>query len=197
MVVIKIGGSLQSSRYIKLWIKSIKLHRNTSFLLIFGGGKRADNVRKEQSYLKYNDYEAHKLAINAMIEFTKEMLRDLDDFTVVKSINNIDKMHLKRKLMVWMPSVDEIDNFDIPKNWDTTSDAIALAVSKILNCPLLLVKSARFNKKKFLNPFFLKNNLLDKYCENNYKDFSQKISIASREKFYKLEKICKDFSSII
>ena len=197
MVVIKIGGSLQSSRYVKLWIKSIKLYRNTSFLLIFGGGKYADNIRKEQVDLKYSDYEAHKLAIGAMIKFTKETLKDLEEFTVVKSINNIDRMHHKRKLMVWMPSIDEIDNFDIPKNWDTTSDAIALVVSKTLNCPLLLVKSVNFNKKKFLNPFFLKKNLLDKYCENNYKNFSQKISIASREKFYKLEKICKDFNSSI
>ena len=129
---------------------------------------------KNKSDLKYSDYEAHKLAIGAMIKFTKETLKDLEEFTVVKSINNIDKMHLKRKLMVWMPSVDEIDNFDIPKNWDTTSDAIALAVSKTLNCPLLLVKSVRFNKKNFLNPFFLKNNLLDKYCENNYKNFHRK-----------------------
>ena len=48
MVVIKIGGSLQSSAYIKRWIKTIELEFDNSFLLIFGGGKYADQVRKEQ-----------------------------------------------------------------------------------------------------------------------------------------------------
>ena len=196
MVIIKIGGSLKSSKYIKLWINSIKQRRDTSFLLIFGGGKYANNVRKEQSRIKYNDYVAHKLAIDSMRKFTNEVLKDIEDFTVVDSIQNINKMHSKRKLLVWMPTVNEIDSFNIPANWDATSDTISLAVAKILNCPLLIIKSVKFNKKEFLNTFFLKENLLDKYFTENHRSFTQLISIASREKFYKLKKICKDFNQI-
>ena len=48
MVVVKIGGSLQSTQYIKKWIHEIKLNRNTSFLLVFGGGRYAEKIRKDQ-----------------------------------------------------------------------------------------------------------------------------------------------------
>ena len=74
MVVIKIGGSLQSTSYIKKWIKEIKINRNESFLLVFGGGKYAKYVRNEQKIKNYNDAEAHKLAIDAMKKFTNEEL---------------------------------------------------------------------------------------------------------------------------
>ena len=53
MVVVKIGGSLQSTQYIKKWIHEIKLNRNTSFLLVFGGGRYAEKIRKDQIRRRY------------------------------------------------------------------------------------------------------------------------------------------------
>ena len=74
MVVIKIGGSLQSSNYIKKWIKSIELNFNNSFFLMFGGGKYADQVRSDQKIKGLSDYEAHILAIKAMNKLTLDNL---------------------------------------------------------------------------------------------------------------------------
>lgn len=194
MVVIKIGGSLQSTDYIKKWINAIRLNRSTSFLIIFGGGKYADNIRYDQKEKKYDDLKAHKLAIKGMTNFTEDILEDLKDFTVVNSIRNIKKNYKSRKLLVWMPSYEEVCDFNIPNNWDATSDSIALAISKNINAPLIVIKSVRFNYKKYINVFFLKENILDKYFSNNYYRSSQKISLVSREKYYKLNEICKDFS---
>lgn len=194
MVVIKIGGSLQSTDYIKKWINAIRLNRSTSFLIIFGGGKYADNIRYDQKEKKYDDLEAHKLAIKGMTNFTEDILEELKDFTVVNSIRNIKKNYKSRKLLVWMPSYEEVCDFNIPNNWDATSDSIALAISKNINAPLIVIKSVRFNYKKYINVFFLKENILDKYFSNNYYRSSQKISLVSREKYYKLNEICKDFS---
>ena len=194
MVVIKIGGSLQSTDYIKKWINAIRLNRNTSFLIIFGGGKYADNIRYDQKEKKYDDLKAHKLAIKGMTNFTEDILEELKDFTVVNSIRNIKKNYKSRKLLVWMPSYEEVCDFNIPNNWDATSDSIALAISKNINAPLIIIKSVRFNYKKYINAFFLKENILDKYFSNNYYRSSQKISLVSREKYYKLNEICKDFS---
>lgn len=194
MVVIKIGGSLQSTDYIKKWINAIRLNRSTSFLIIFGGGKYADNIRYDQKEKKYDDLKAHKLAIKGMTNFTEDNLEELKDFTVVNSIRNIKKNYKSRKLLVWMPSYEEVCDFNIPNNWDATSDSIALAISKNINAPLIVIKSVRFNYKKYINVFFLKENILDKYFSNNYYRSSQKISLVSREKYYKLNEICKDFS---
>ena len=194
MVVIKIGGSLQSTDYIKKWINAIRLNRSTSFLIIFGGGKYADNIRYDQKEKKYDDLKAHKLAIKGMTNFTEDILEELKDFTVVNSIRNIKKNYKSRKLLVWMPSYEEVCDFNIPNNWDATSDSIALAISKNINAPLIVIKSVRFNYKKYINVFFLKENILDKYFSNNYYRSSQKISLVSREKYYKLNEICKDFS---
>ena len=193
MVVIKIGGSLQSTDYIKKWINTIRLNRNTSFLIIFGGGKYADNIRYDQKEKKYDDLKAHKLAIKGMTNFTEDNLEELKDFTVVNSIRSIKKNYKSRKLLVWMPSYEEVCDFNIPNNWDATSDSIALAISKNINAPLIVIKSARFNYKKYMNAFFLKENILDKYFSKNYKNSQQKISLVSREKYYKLREICNDF----
>ncbi|MDG2171999.1 MAG: hypothetical protein P8L38_04500 [Gammaproteobacteria bacterium] len=193
MVVVKIGGSLQSTQYIKKWIHEIKLNRNTSFLLVFGGGSYAEKIRKDQITRRYHDQEAHKRAIYAMRDFTKDYLNELRDFVTINKLSSIKKNYKKRKLLVWMPSVDEVNSFDIPLNWDATSDSIALEIAKKTNSPLLVVKSVKFNCKNYINNFFLKDNVLDKYFTKEYMRYSQKISLVSRGNFYKLNKICKDF----
>lgn len=194
MVVVKIGGSLQSTKYIRYWIKAVKLNRNTSFLLVFGGGKYADEIRRQQKIKLYSDYEAHKNAVNAMKSFTKDYSNELKDFLYIKSVDSIKKNYKKRKLLTWLPSVNEVSKLNIPLDWNATSDSIALAIAKKTNSPLIIVKSLKFNSKKYMNSFFLKDQILDKYFSDNYKLHDQKISITSRDKFYKLKKICKDFS---
>jgi len=193
MVVVKIGGSLQSTEYIKKWIDSIRINRNTSFLIIFGGGKYANKIREEQKIKKYNDYEAHKLAIDAMRRLAFDNLKNLKDFDVIDSLEDIKKNNKKRKLMLWMPSVEEINGFNIPLNWRATSDSIALSVSRRTNSPLLLIKSFGFSNIKYITTFFLKKNILDDYFSSNYLNNSQHIFLASRDKHYMLRKICKNF----
>ena len=190
MVVVKIGGSLMSTSYIKKWIDEIKLKRDTSFLLIFGGGVYAEKVRKDQKIKKYSDLKAHKYAIEAMRKYTIENLKYLDDCKIIRSIYDIKNCYKNRKIFVWLPSVEEVDSFDIPKNWDATSDSIALVISDKVKSPLLIVKSLSFNQKKYINSFFLKQNIVDKYFSDNYLSCKNKISIANREKSYRLRDIC-------
>ena len=193
MVVIKIGGSLQSSDYIKKWIKSIELNFNNSFFLMFGGGKYADQVRYDQKIKGLSDYEPHILAIKAMNKLTFDNLNYLDKFSKIYTLENIKKSYKKRKLFIWMPKVSDIDSLGVSKNWNSTSDSISLAIAKKFNCPLVVVKSVKFNKKQYLNNFFLKNDLVDKDFLRYYQYTNQKISIVSKYNFYKLEKICKNF----
>ena len=98
MVVVKIGGSLQSTKYIKQWVDSIRINRSTSFLIIFGGGKYANKIREEQKIKKYNDYEAHKLAIDAMRRLAFDNLKNLKDFEVINSLEDIKKIIKKESL---------------------------------------------------------------------------------------------------
>ena len=194
MVVIKIGGSLQFSSYMKKWIRSIELNFNNSFFLIFGGGEYADKVREDQKIRGLNDYEAHILAIKAMHKLTLDHLNYLNKFSEIHSLKNIERNYKKRKLFVWMPKINDIDNLDVSKNWDSTSDSISLAIAKKFNCPLIIVKSANLSSKKFLNNFFLKSDLLDRDFVKLFQNTNQKISIVSKYNFHKLKEICKDFN---
>ena len=194
MVVIKIGGSLQFSSYMKKWIRSIELNFNNSFFLIFGGGEYADKVREDQKIRGLNDYEAHILAIKAMHKLTLDHLDYLNKFSEIHSLKNIERNYKKRKLFVWMPKINDIDNLDVSKNWDSTSDSISLAIAKKFNCPLIIVKSTNLSSKKFLNNFFLKSDLLDRDFVKLFQNTNQKISIVSKYNFHKLNKICKDFN---
>ncbi len=190
MVVVKIGGSLQSTKYINRWIKEIRLNRDISFLLIFGGGKYVQKIRNDQKLKRYSDYEAHKLAIQGMKKYTLDNLQELKDFTVISSVKCINTIYRNRKLLVWMPSYEDVDILNIPLNWNATSDSIALAIANTTSSPLLVIKSVRLNCKKFINSFFLKQDLVDKHFSKNYLYNNKKISIACREKFYKLREIC-------
>jgi len=96
VVVIKFGGSLQSTDYIKKWINAIKLNRDTSFLIIFGGGSYANSIRLEQKIKKYDDLKAHKLAIKGMAYFTQDILDEYNDFTVINSVRNLQKNYKNR-----------------------------------------------------------------------------------------------------
>ena len=194
MVVIKIGGSLQFSSYMKKWIRSIELNFNNSFFLIFGGGEYADKVREDQKMKGLNDYEAHILAIKAMHKLTLDHLDYLNKFSEIHSLKNIERNYKKRKLFVWMPKINDIDNLDVSKNWDSTSDSISLAIAKKFNCPLIIVKSTNLSSKKFLNNFFLKSDLLDRDFVKLFQNTNQKISIVSKYNFHKLKEICKDFN---
>jgi len=194
MVIIKIGGSLQFSPYIKKWIRSIELNFNNSFFLIFGGGEYANKVRDEQKIKGLNDYEAHILAIKAMKKLTLDHLEYLDKFSEINSLKNIKRNYKKRKLFIWIPEINDINNLNVSKNWDSSSDSISLAIAKKFDCPLVIVKSAKFNSKKYLNSFFLKSDLLDHDFSRHFQYANQKISIVSKYNFHKLNKICKDFN---
>ena len=89
MVVVKLGGSLQSTKYIKKWIRAIELKFNSSFILIFGGGKYADKVRLAQKEKNYDDYMAHELAIKAMKKLTIDNLEHLKNFSKIDSLDSI------------------------------------------------------------------------------------------------------------
>ena len=194
MVVVKLGGSLQSTIYIKKWIRAIELKFNSSFILIFGGGKHADKIRLAQKEKNYDDYRAHQLAIKAMKKLTIDHFAYLKNFSKIDSLDTIKNNQKKRKLLVWLPSIEDVDDLKVSKNWDSTSDSIALAIANKTNSPLLLVKSVKFNSKKYLNSYFLKEDLLDKDFLKYKFIKKQNISIVSKYNFYKLKKICNDFS---
>ena len=112
---------------------------------MFGGGKYADQVRYDQKIKGLSDYEAHILAIKAMNKLTLDNLDYLNKFSKIDTLENIKKSYKKRKLFIWMPKVSDIDNLGVSKNWSSTSDSISLAIAKKFNCPLVIVKSVKFN----------------------------------------------------
>ena len=192
MVVVKIGGSLQNSSYLRKWVEILSKTNTRNFLVICGGGKYADKVRNQQKIDNFSDEEAHYRSIDAMKKYTDDVYKITNKFYFLKSIYDIN-IKEESSLYLWVPNRADVDSLDVPKNWTVTSDAIALKISEKLDSPLIIVKSCNVNYRSWNKPLFLNNKFLDSYFINNYSYSKNKIDIIHRNNYYMLEKVCSSY----
>lgn len=144
MIVIKLGGSLCRSTDLTEYLAAVEnFYRRQTVVVVPGGGDFADQVRRQQRRLGFDDETAHRMAILAMqqtalmfcgLQSSWSLLRTLDQWPQVKQHHRVN---------VWMPQLDDLDCSEIQANWDVTSDSLAawLAV-KLQAEELVLVKAA-------------------------------------------------------
>ena len=67
MIVVKLGGSLAKSGLLVNCLQKLNQHyKNSSVVIVPGGGAFADQVRSAQQQFQFNDHTAHKMALLAM-----------------------------------------------------------------------------------------------------------------------------------
>ena len=69
-------------------------------------------------------------------------------------------------MLIWSPSIQELETNDIPESWDFTSDSLAAWLANKLSAQqLILVKSARIDRNLSLQELS-QGGIIDKnFCE--------------------------------
>ena len=133
MIVIKLGGSLYNTPELKHWLSTLADYSKKQPLVIVpGGGPFADQVRNAQKKHHFSDEIAHHMAIIAMKQFGL-MIKALEP--------RLEPQSEYHDFAIWLPDDSLLDQSLLSKNWDISSDSIALWFAHQSNAEqLFLVK---------------------------------------------------------
>ncbi|MFK7794218.1 MAG: uridylate kinase [Gammaproteobacteria bacterium] len=169
MIIVKIGGSLYASSYLKQWCDRLASTHQQPIVIVPGGGPFADQVREVDHKWELSDTLAHEMAVMGMQQYGCLLTHINQELKVIETINSISDIGA----MVWLPYNDVVAECDYPKNWQTTSDSLALWLAcKISANHLCLIKSAEIDDKS--TDELINSNLVDDYFPIAIKNYSGK-----------------------
>jgi len=162
MIVVKLGGSLYNCPELTHWLKQLRtLSNEEAIVIVPGGGPFADQVRAAQKTHSLNDSTAHYMALLAMKQFGLMMI-DIEPGCQIFSLKKT------APLSVWLPDSDLLSETSIKKNWDISSDSLALWLATKLNAEqLILVKRSTSNDYSIQN--LMNENVLDQGFSDLFK----------------------------
>jgi hypothetical protein len=133
--VVKIGGSLFPNYAIEL----TKQLKDTSSVIILGGGEFANLIRKYDSQMHFSEEANHWRAIDCMDIIAKLVDDKVDSTKLAFSIEEVNKISDEGLTPIFVVSefLKREDPFEC--SWDVTSDSIAAYVAHLLNANLLIV----------------------------------------------------------
>ena len=133
--VVKIGGSLFPDYAIDLADKL----KNTSSVIILGGGEFANLIRKYDAEQEFSDEANHWAAIDCMDIIAKLVNDKVESTKLAYSIDEINQISDEGFTPIFLVSefLKVEDPFEC--SWDVTSDSIAAYVAHLLNANLLIV----------------------------------------------------------
>ena len=142
MWVVKLGGSLWQSPCLLAWLDRLIEYREP-VVVVPGGGPFADQVRAAQAHWRFDDRQAHAMALHAM-EQMAHMYRALrSDCVLADSAVVMRRIHAEGGLPVWMPATMVLRDATVEADWSMTSDSLSLWLARRLSASgVVLVKSA-------------------------------------------------------
>ncbi len=170
MIIVKIGGSLYASPHLKQWCDLLASICQQPIIIVPGGGPFADQIRDVDKQWKLADAVAHEMAVMGMQQFGLLISAINSNIKPLETLNNI----ANEKSVVWMPYKDVLIHCDYPKNWQTTSDSLALWLAHELSAAhLCLVKSANIDGES--TEQLASTDIVDGYFSVASKDYSGNI----------------------
>jgi aspartokinase-like uncharacterized kinase len=147
MWVVKLGGSLFSSDYLRNWLTV--LAEAESVIIVPGGGPFADQVREAQQQFQFDDSTAHTMALLAMEQFGRMLCGLQPGLVPVSDPSQIEAVLSRSETAVWMPTAMVMADPRINHSWDVTSDSLAAWLcGQLGGGKLLLVKSLSLDSEK-------------------------------------------------
>lgn len=155
--VLKIGGSLAGEPVVlrQLCQTIMTLARETSLVIIPGGGPFADTVREIDDRYTLPASAAHWMAILGMDQYAHLLAALIPGAEVVTDQGGITVALGQGRIPVlapaqWLSAADEV-----PHSWDVTSDSLAAYLATLLGAArLVLVKSVENGGEELLDPYF-------------------------------------------
>ena len=143
MWVVKIGGSLETAPGLCALLELLAEYGRSKIIIVPGGGRFADQVRAEQIGAAMDDATAHHLAILAMEQYAAVLCRINTRLYPVSDPERLSGTNEISTVPVWLPGRLLDRQPDIPRNWQVTSDSLALWLAGRLGAEaMILVKSA-------------------------------------------------------
>jgi dihydroneopterin aldolase len=137
---VKLGGSLARDRQFARWIEAIR-QWNDGSIIVPGGGPFADCVRDAQTYMRFSDAAAHRMALLAMEQYAIACASSFPDVLLMSDAAQLALIGEGRTAL-WLPSRMALGADDLPQNWQVTSDSLAAWLTLRLDArALILVKS--------------------------------------------------------
>ena len=193
MIVFKLGGSLLKSGLIKIWVNFIVDHFKGKAVIVPGGGIFADHIRSAQKDYCLADNVAHDMALHSMAQMGI-VITSLDE-TNLNFCNNKDAINdsLNANQIAVIGSFSFLKKTISPseKNWNLTSDSIALMVAEEIRVQtLFIVKSSSHtfkNKNDPLNQTMVDDlvslNILDNHFSSQFRASKTTVFIYFRDQF--------------
>jgi 5-(aminomethyl)-3-furanmethanol phosphate kinase len=184
MIVVKLGGSLSRSDALIKSLNSIEQnYPDRAVVIVPGGGVFADQVRLAQHRWQFDDNTAHSMAILAMQQMALLIKGLKDDFSIARSVADIQNQFSRKKIVIWSPDIVELDNAAIKASWDITSDSLAAWLAKALSATdLILVKSAIIDASLSLQQL-AKQDIVDKGFCDFVRQAAFKIQVINQQHF--------------
>lgn len=136
-VVIKVGGSLNRRPAALRRLMSVvgELARAHTLVVVPGGGRFAEEVRRTDRRFRLGDSPAHWMAILAMDQYAYVLAHLAGAASVVREPEAIAASRLNVLApSVWLGRVDPL-----PHSWEVTSDSIAAWVAHQLRAKMLVL----------------------------------------------------------
>jgi len=138
--VLKVGGSLtEDSPSLKRLCQELSVLAGAYRILIVpGGGKFADTVRKIDKIYGLSNTAAHKMAILAMDQYGL-FLSDITPNSMVCSALDEAGNYAKEKTPIFLPSQHMFHEDPLEHSWNVTSDTIAAYIADQLDAKKLIL----------------------------------------------------------
>ncbi|MCW4019481.1 MAG: delta 1-pyrroline-5-carboxylate synthetase [Candidatus Bathyarchaeota archaeon] len=138
--VIKVGGSLSENPAVlkALGVALAKYARETSFVVVPGGGTFADAVREVDANFGLPALLSHRMAILAMDQYGLLLSHAIPDASVYDSLEDVMKVSYSGKVSIFLPSKLLLQSDPFEPSWDVTSDSIAAYIAVRLKTPKVL-----------------------------------------------------------
>jgi aspartokinase-like uncharacterized kinase len=166
VIVVKLGGSLEQSGALLDCLQQIEQHyQNDSVVIVPGGGVFADQVRMAQVRWQFDDRAAHVMALLAMQQMALLINGLKRQFVISQSVADIKARAATRKILIWSPDINELDNAGLTASWDITSDSLAAWLASAASASdLIVVKSASIDPGQNLAELAAQGTIDNAFC---------------------------------
>ena len=139
MWVVKLGGSLNDDALLPGWLELLAALGGGRVTIVCGGGRFADEVRRSQAHWRFDELDAHNMALLAMAQSTYLAHGLNSKLRLASTLPEIRQVLHTGHTALWLPISLLTDQRGPDTSWDVSSDSIAVDLAHRLNAERLVV----------------------------------------------------------